>query len=113
MALAFALMLVRQIDLDIAHLRTGAQIILAHQSIEIDRRRRTYICLVVGHFRHGGQILANFAHGARSLLQRGTHRHVHHHLKFRFVVERQHFENHQFHHRQQHGHDDHAQYRQP
>ena len=48
-ALIGAVVLVHQIDLDVAHFATSAQIVLAHQTVEIDRRGGAGIGLVVGH----------------------------------------------------------------
>jgi hypothetical protein len=36
-ALAAALVLADQVDLDVAHLGLGAQVVLAHQAVEVDR----------------------------------------------------------------------------
>jgi hypothetical protein len=49
--------LVHQIHLDVALVRLAAQVVLAHQAVEVDRRRGAGVELVVLHFRHGLQVI--------------------------------------------------------
>ena len=50
-ALAVAVVLVDQVHLDVAELRAGAQVVLPHEPVEVDRRRRARVDLVVRHLR--------------------------------------------------------------
>ncbi len=100
MALAVAFVLVDQIDLQVAHLGAGAQVILPHQAVEVDRRRGAGVGLVVGDLGRGGNGRAHFREHLGGLFQRRADRQVDDDLEFRLVVERQHFHDDQLHHRQ-------------
>ena len=102
MALAVAVVFVHQVHLNIADLGTAAQIILAHQAVEIDGRGRTRIGLVISDFRHSGEIGAQVMQHPFGLFHTGAFRHVDHHLKFGLVVEGQHLHHHQLKHGQAH-----------
>ena len=91
-AFALAMLFVHQVDLNVADVGPGAQVILPDQTVEVDRRGGPGVDLIVGDFLDRGQIAAQFAQHPHSLLQRRPFRHVHDYLKFRFVVERQHFQ---------------------
>src|ERR1017187_6273001 len=75
-ALLGAVMLVDEVDLNVAHVATGTQIVLAHQPIEVDRGSRAGVGLVVGHLRYRGQVIAEFVEYRRSLFHRRACRHV-------------------------------------
>ena len=90
-----AVFFVHQIDLDITDVGSSTQIILPHQAIEVDRCSGAGVNLIVGHFLNGGQITTEFAQYPCGLLQGGAFRHVHDHLKLRFVIEGQHFQDNQ------------------
>ena len=67
------------------------QVVMAHQSVEVVRRRRAHIRLHVHHF---GLLRASLRASAlrhpRGLFERGAVRHVDDHLELALVVERQH-----------------------
>ncbi len=86
------MLLVSQIHLKIAVFRCRAQIVLAHQPIEIDRAGRTGIGLVVNNFRNLDDFLPDFTKHPRGVLQRRSHRHIKNNLEFALVVERQHLQ---------------------
>ncbi len=90
MALALALGLVDEVDLDVADVGAAAQVVLAHQAVEVDRRGRAGVDLVVGHLGQLGKGLRHVVEHLRRVLDRRAFRHVQHHLEFRLVVERQH-----------------------
>ena len=56
MAFALTVGLVDPADLDVADIIAAAQVVLAHQSVEINRRGRAGIDLVVGYFRNFGLV---------------------------------------------------------
>ena len=87
--------LVGQVYLEITGLRCRTQIILSHQTIEIDRAGRPGVGLVIHHFRHLGNFSANLVQDSRRLLKGRAHRHVEDNLELALVVERQHFQHHQ------------------
>ncbi len=89
MARALALRLVDQIDREIALLRLVAQIVVAHEAVEVERRRRAGIGLDRGQLRQVLEPLGGGHQRAVGLLQRRSLRHVEHDLDFRLVVERQ------------------------
>jgi hypothetical protein len=91
-ALAVTVLLVDQVDLDIADVGPGAQVVLPDQAVEIDRRGGAGVDLIVGHFLDRAEIAAQLAQHPGGLFQRGAFRHIHNDLKFRLVVERQHFQ---------------------
>ena len=93
--LAVAMMLVDQVDLDVALRGQLAQVVLPHQAVEVDRARDAGVGLVVLHFRHDRDPGRHFAQHARRPLQRRAGRHVDDHLELRLVVERQHLQHHQ------------------
>ena len=95
MALVAALVLVHQVHLDVADFAAGAQVILAHQAVEVDRGCRAGIRLVVGHFRYAGQVGAEFMQHGGSFLDWRAGRHIDNDLELGLVVEGQHFEQHQ------------------
>ena len=100
MALALTLGFSYQIHLNITLMRHIAQVILAHQSVEINRCSRAGVQLYILHFGHFNQFVRQrFQYGQR-LFGRSAFRHIHHDLKFRLIVERQHFQHHQFEYRQ-------------
>ena len=95
MALVTALVLVHQVHLNVADLATRAQVILPDQTIEVDGGGGACIRLVVRHFRHGCQIGPQFVQDGRGFFDRCAGWHIDDDLKFGFVVERQHFQQHQ------------------
>jgi hypothetical protein len=98
--LAAAMVLVDEIHLDVAELRRGPQVVLADQSVEIDRTRGACIRLVVGHLRNLRDLGAEIAEHGRRAFERRACRHVDDHLELRLVVERQHLEHDELCHRQ-------------
>ena len=86
---ALALRLVDQIDGEIALLRLVAQVVMAHQAVEVERRRRAGVGLDRGQLRQGLEPLGGGHQRSVGRLQRRSLRHVEHDLDFRLVVERQ------------------------
>ena len=84
---AFALR--RQIDREIAHLRLRAQIIVAHEAVEVERRRRPGIGLDRGQLRQVLQPVGRRLQHAVRLLERRALRQIDDDLDLRLVVERQ------------------------
>ena len=91
-ALLLALRFVEQVDLDVAHFATGAQVVLAHQAVEVDGRGGAGVGLEVLDLGHRRQMTPQRLQHGGSPLQRRAHRHVDHHLQFALVVERQHLQ---------------------
>ena len=88
-------MFVGQIDLNIAFLRHGPQIILTHQPIKIDRAGRTGVGLIIHDILNLRQFGTDFAQDACSFFQRRADRHIDNDLKLALVVERQHLQDNQ------------------
>ena len=99
-ALAFAVVFIDQVDLQITDQRTLTQKVLAHQAVEGDRRRSAGVGLVVKHFRHLVDLRRQFAEQGVGLLEGTAFGHIDHQLDFRFIVVRQHFQHHQLDYRQ-------------
>ena len=82
-----ALLLRHEVHLDVGDVGAAAQVIVAHEAVEIERRRRTGVNLPVAHLgvlaERGGHLLRD----ARRLLQRRALRSVDDHLELRLVVE--------------------------
>ena len=76
-ALSVAVVLVDQVHLDVAELRPAAQVVLADQAVEIDRRGRARVDLVVGDFGQFGDPRREFVQDPRGLLERRALGHVH------------------------------------
>ncbi len=93
-ALALARGLVDEVDLDVADVRSLAQVVLADQAIEIDRRRGSRIDLVIGDLGDVANVGRHLGQHRRSLFDGGALRHVQHDLELRLVVERQHLHDH-------------------
>ena len=91
-ALPVAVVLVDQIDLQIAIFRILSQVVLANQPVEIDRRRRPGVCLVVGDLGDRRNVVAQRVQDAGGALDRRAGRHVDDDLEFGLVVERQHLQ---------------------
>ena len=99
-ALFTAMLFVDQRDLQVAQLRLGAQIILAHQPIECDGACRAGVALQIADFRLAGEELTEIVQGRGGIFQRCARGHVDDDLELALVVKGQHFENHPLHHRQ-------------
>src|SRR5690606_21583556 len=105
-ALALTLGFVHQIHLNIALMGHVAQVILAHQTVEVNGGRSAGVQLDVFDFRYVYQLVGQRFQQRQGLLYRRAFRHIDNDLEFRFVVERQHFQHHQLEHRQGHGQHD-------
>ena len=91
-ALQFAVVLAEQVYLNIGDVRAAAQIIVAHQAVEVIRGCGAHVSLQVDHFgllQRGGGERAGYARGFG---ERGSVGHVHDDLKLALVVERQHLD---------------------
>ena len=95
MAVAVTLRLVPQVELNIGQVGCVAQVVLAHQSIEIDRRRGADIGLVINHLGKVCNVIAELTDHARTLFQTATLGQVDQNLYLGLVVEGQHFQHHQ------------------
>ena len=84
-----ALALRRQVELQVAKLGILADIVVAHETVEVERRRRPRMGLDRQQLRQIGQPIGRLGQDPVRLLQRGPFRQVDHHLDFRLVVERQ------------------------
>ena len=89
------MMPVHQVDLDVAQARVLPQVVLAHQSIEIDRRGRAGVDLVVADFRQLFHHVRELIEQTRSSLGGAALRQIGDDLKLGLVVERQHLQHHQ------------------
>jgi len=81
----------QQIHLDVRDVRPVAHEVVPHQSVEIKRRRRAGVDLVIGDFRLGAHGGGNLARGLRGAFERAALGQVQDDLKLALVVERQHF----------------------
>ena len=91
MALAVALGLVEQVDLDVADVRTLAQVVLAHEAVEVDRRGGADVDLVVDDLGDGLEIRCHFVEYPSRVFDGRAFGHIEDDLELRLVVERQHF----------------------
>ena len=90
MRLTFPLVLIEQIDLNVALVRAAPQVVLTHQTVEVDRRRGAGVDLVVGNFRYLTHVIGQRVEDAQRIFERRSFRHVHHDLELALVVEGQH-----------------------
>jgi hypothetical protein len=95
MALAVAMALFDQIDLDVAELGALPQVILAHQTVEIDRCGSSGISLVVAHLGHALDYMRQLIQQARRGLDGRTLRELGDYLELRLIVEGKHLEHHE------------------
>ena len=93
-ALGLAVALGREVDLDVGHVRAAAHEVVAHQTVEVVGRGGPDVHLVVGHLRHGADVVADLARDGGGLLQRRALGHVDDDLELALVVERQHLDHH-------------------
>ena len=91
MTLGIALALGQQVDLDVRHIRTAAQEIMADEAVEVEGRGGAGIDLIVGHLGLGGGGGREFARGLGGAFERRSFRHVEHDLELALVIKRQHF----------------------
>ena len=63
-----------QIDLDIGQVGRLAQVVLANQAVEIDRRRGADIDLVIGYLGQGCNLVTEFAEHARIVFEAAAFR---------------------------------------
>jgi len=87
-------MLVDQIDLDVAKMRSLTQIILPHEAIEPDWRGGAGIHLVIGNLSHLIELIADLGKNTCGVFNAGAFRHVDNHLKLGLVVKGQHLQHH-------------------
>ena len=104
--LAAARVLVDEVHLQVAELRQRAQVVLPNEAVEVDRRRGARVGLVIGHLRHGGEVLADLVQDARRVLERRAGRHVDDDLELRLVVEGQHLQHDELHRGERHAGED-------
>ena len=95
MALPIAMFLVDEIDLDISNMGTLTQVILSNKPVEIDWRSRACVDLVIADLLYRCQMHRHFVENAKGLFHRCSFRHVQNNLKFRLVIEGQHFHDYQ------------------
>jgi hypothetical protein len=84
-----ALRLVEEVDREVALFGVGADVIVAHQAVEVERRRRPGIGLNRHELRQVLQPLGRRHQGAVGVLEARPMRQVEDDLDFRLVVERQ------------------------
>ena len=94
---AVALVLVDEVDLQIAVLGQLPQVVLPHEAVEVDRRRGAGVALVVGDLGHRRDVRAHRAQHGGGALDRRSGGHVDDDLELGLVVERQHLEDDQLH----------------
>ena len=92
MTLVVAMMLVEQVNLNITDMAAGAQIVLTHQAVEVNRRGGTRVGLIILYLRHCTQEQTQLLQHSSRALHRGACGHINNDLKLRFVIERQHFQ---------------------
>ena len=89
-ALGLPLPLRNEVHLDVGDVRPPPQEVVAHQPVEVVGRGGPDVHLIVHHFRHAGDDVADLPGRGRGLLEGRPFRHVDHHLELALVVERQH-----------------------
>jgi hypothetical protein len=83
-----------QVDAHVGQVRGLAQVVFAHEPVEVHRRAVADGGDEVDDFGDGLEVGFDFAHGGVGGLQRGALGHVHDDLQLVLVVERQHLERH-------------------
>ncbi len=91
-ALQVARALRQQIHLNIRHVRSAPQVVMAHQSVEIVGRRRSHIGLDVHHLALLLRFFGKQLRHARRFFERCAGGHIDDHLELALVVERQHLD---------------------
>ena len=81
-----------EIHLKFGDVRTTAQVIMAHESVEIERRADPDVGLEMGHFRNRPQHSSQFESQPCRLFQRRPVGSIHDHLQFILVVEGKHLD---------------------
>ncbi len=102
-ALRLAFVFRHEVDLQIRHVRATPHEVVAHEAVEIERRRDAGVNFVIRHLWFGADGGGDFPRGLRGAFQRTAFRHVQDDLKFALVVERQHFHLHPADINQRHG----------
>src|SRR3546814_3970542 len=82
-------------DLQVAEIGAGAQVVLPHQAVEVDRRGGAGVALVVQYLRHLVEHRGQLGEQRAGVFQRTTLGQVDHDLQLRLVVEGQHLHHHQ------------------
>jgi len=90
MALPGAELLADEVHLDVGDVRAAPQVVMAHETVEIERRRRARVHLVIAHFGFRADRGRHLAGDPRRLLERGAFGGIDDDLEFRLVVEREH-----------------------
>ena len=102
-ALRFSLAFRKEVDLKVADVRPGAEKVVPHQAVEVERRRRAGVHLVIGNLGDGGHGRSDLARDRGRPLQRRSLRHIDDDLELALVIERQHLHAHQLHGEHRHG----------
>lgn len=84
----------QEVDADIGQVRGLAQVVFAHEAVEVHGRAFADGGDNVDDFRNGLEVGFDFADGGIGGFEGGAFGHVHDDLQLVFVVERQHFEGH-------------------
>ena len=89
-ALRLALLFADEVDLNVRDVRSAPQEVVAHEAVEIERRRGAHVNLVVRDFGFRSHSGGDFPRDLGGALQRAALGHVKNDLELRLVVERQH-----------------------
>ncbi len=115
-ALHIARAFVRQVDANVGDVRPLAQVIVAHQTVEIHGAGGADVGLKVGHLGDGGEIVLQRSHRRVGTLQGRPFGEIEHQLELVLVVEGEHLHRHQIEGRHRHGAEkqhQHAPHQQP
>ena len=87
-----ALVLVNNVDLDVGQVTAGAQEVVAHQAVKVERRRGPNVNLEVDDLGHGSELVSELASGGIRLFESKSFGCVDHNLQLGFIVVRQHLD---------------------
>ncbi len=94
MALRRPLALRHQVDLNVRHVGPSSQKVMADQTVEVVRRSGADVHLIVGHFWHSANVIADLARYRRRAFERRAFGHVNDDLKLALVIKREHLHAH-------------------
>ncbi len=109
-ALSRAVALPHQVHLHIRHVWPAASEVVAHQSVEVERRRGARVHLRALHLGHTSQINRDLLAQRIRRFERRAFGKIEHHLKLALVVERQHLHLHRLHEHEPHREEQHREH---
>src|SRR6185436_10114311 len=79
-----------QIHLKVCDVWTASQKVMPHKPVEVVRRSRAHVHLIIGHLGNCSNVIPDLAGDRRGLFERRAFGHIDDHLKLALVIEREH-----------------------